>query len=312
VLNDSGWWQRPARTQSERSKPSSIKPRRDVRTLLITGGGGTLATALREACVARGLRAASLTRAQMDICDEHQVTQALQSLKPWAVVNTAGVSKRGLRHPTEAAMHCVDPAILARACATAGLPFVTFSSEAVFDGTSDTPYDESSSSFSMDARGAACARAELNVQREHPSALVIRSSCFIAGLHDRTQFNEALMKLARAEPVAVPPQLMSPTYVPDLAHAALNLLIDAEHGVWHVVNQGAMTWRTVLEAAAAHLGISTHSLSELESVHTAGRNFVLTSRRGCIMPPLEDALVRFTRSAHESLMQVRRAGGANS
>jgi len=105
---------------------------------------------------------------------------------------------------------------------------------------------------------------------------------------------------------------MSPTYVVDLAQAALNLLIDAEQGVWHVVNRGAVTWRAMLERAASQLDISTHSLSELESAHSPGRNFVLTSQRGFITPPLEDALARFARSAHESLAQMRRAGRANS
>ena len=36
---------------------------------------------------------------------------------------------------------------------------------------------------------------------------------------------------------------MSPTYVPDLVHEALNLLIDGGTGLWHVVNPGSLSWR---------------------------------------------------------------------
>ena len=36
--------------------------------------------------------------------------------------------------------------------------------------------------------------------------------------------------------------VISPTYVPDLTHAALDLLIDGEGGLWHLANQGAVSW----------------------------------------------------------------------
>ena len=31
--------------------------------------------------------------------------------------------------------------------------------------------------------------------------------------------------------------MVSPTYVPDLVHASLDLLIDGEHGLWHLANE---------------------------------------------------------------------------
>jgi dTDP-4-dehydrorhamnose reductase len=36
--------------------------------------------------------------------------------------------------------------------------------------------------------------------------------------------------------------LMSPTYVPDLVNAALDLLVDEEKGIWHLCNDGLVSW----------------------------------------------------------------------
>ena len=47
------------------------------------------------------------------------------------------------------------------------------------------------------------------------------------------------------------------TYVPDLAHASLDLLIDGERGLWHLSNGGALTWAEFARRAAAGAGLGT-------------------------------------------------------
>lgn len=50
--------------------------------------------------------------------------------------------------------------------------------------------------------------------------------------------------------------LVSPTYVPDLVHACLDLLIDGESGIWHVYNQGRVTWSQLVRIAAERVGLT--------------------------------------------------------
>lgn len=47
---------------------------------------------------------------------------------------------------------------------------------------------------------------------------------------------------------------VSPTYVPDLVHAALDLLIDDERGIWHLANGGAVTWAELARRGVALMG----------------------------------------------------------
>ena len=51
--------------------------------------------------------------------------------------------------------------------------------------------------------------------------------------------------------------VVSPTYVPDLVHANLDLLLDDARGIWHLANPGAVTWSELALIAARH-GRSKH------------------------------------------------------
>ncbi len=48
---------------------------------------------------------------------------------------------------------------------------------------------------------------------------------------------------------------ISPTYVPDLVHASLDLLIDREAGLWHLASGAALTWDALARRAAERAGL---------------------------------------------------------
>jgi dTDP-4-dehydrorhamnose reductase len=93
---------------------------------------------------------------------------------------------------------------------------------------------------------------------------------------------------------------VSPTYVPDLVNACLDLLIDKESGIWHLTNGEAMSWAELARRACAAAGIDPAGLEERPSAElgmTAPRplNSALTSERGLILPSFGDALARYLR-----------------
>ena len=86
-------------------------------------------------------------------------------------------------------------------------------------------------------------------------------------------------------------ELVSPTYVPDLAHSTLDLLMDGVNGIWHLANQGTVSWYEFAERAARHAGIDTASLVK---AHGGGRGITaLTSERGLILPSFSSAIERY-------------------
>jgi hypothetical protein len=60
---------------------------------------------------------------------------------------------------------------------------------------------------------------------------------------------------AAGQPWRVPTdQRVSPTYLPDLVNASLDLLIDGADGVWHLANDGDASWAELARKSAAALG----------------------------------------------------------
>lgn len=91
---------------------------------------------------------------------------------------------------------------------------------------------------------------------------------------------------------------VSPTYVPDLVHACLDLAIDGEAGVWHLANVGATTWEALARSAARLHGYDDDRvvgvpMSALPLRAPRPPFSALGSARGLLLPRLDDALGRY-------------------
>jgi dTDP-4-dehydrorhamnose reductase len=277
------------------------------RPLLITGASGTLGRAFARLCDQRGLRYRLLTRQQMDIADQAAVSRTVEELNPWAVVNAAGYvrvdeaereSARCLRENTD------GPSILAAACAQRNVQLLTFSSDLVFDGRRRQPYLEGDTVGPLGVYGHSKAKAERRVLELLPTALVVRTSAFF-GAWDHHNFVAVVLKSLRAglRFIAAEDVMVSPTYVPDLVHACLDLIIDRESGVWHLANCGAITWADLARRAAdfAHghaNNIEGRPLATLGWPAPRPAYSVLSSERGSLLPSLDDALSRHFGDPH--------------
>ena len=247
VLQGEGWWQRPDRlvfgpAGRTRSAAGSLAGP----PLLIVGSRGTLGSAFRRVCESRGLATHVVGRAEMDICDPQAIDATIRRVKPWAVINAAGYVRVDAAETERDACwrDNVDGAVnLAASCRRRRLPIVTFSSDLVFDGSTGRPYTEDDTPVPLNVYGAAKAEAERRVLNISSEALVIRTSAFFGPWDDYNFATVALRAVAgRSSFRAAADYTISPTYVPHLVNAVLDLLIDGERGIWHLANDGSVTW----------------------------------------------------------------------
>ena len=334
VLDAPGWWRRPERLwyppvdragrDIERSdhptSPASngsggrARRRREPRPILVTGATGTLGRAFARTCEERGLPYRLLSRRDLDIAEPASIEATLARFRPWAVVNTAGYVRVDDAQAEPARCfreNARGPACLAAACARLDVRLLTFSSDLVFDGAKRGPYVERDPVRPLNVYGQSKAQAEAAVLAALPSALVARTSAFFGPWDAYNFVTLALRELAAGwRFVAADDAVVSPTYVPDLVQASLDLLIDGEGGIWHLANQGAVSWAELTRRAAARAGLDPALVEgrptrELGLAAPRPRYSALGSERGALLPPLDDALARYL--VERALPQAARA-----
>jgi dTDP-4-dehydrorhamnose reductase len=305
LLAEPGWWERASRSPAYAQQGSTITPRTVRTPVLVTGASGTLGRAFVRLCEVRGLCVRAYSRAELDICDAAAIDRVLDDTSAWAVINAAGYVR-----VDDAELDCErcyrenssGAELLASACAARELPLLTFSSDLVFDGLRQTPYVETHDVGPLNVYGLSKARAERAVMRAHAGALIVRTSSFFGPWDEHNFVTVALRTLARGDVFrAIDDIVVSPTYVPDLVNVALDLLIDGEQGLWHLVNDGSLSWAELVRHAARLARVSTARLQpdSWRAFGLAARRpsfSVLSSERGIVMPSLEDALARYVAS----------------
>jgi len=312
TLDAPGWWHRldrlcyPPVTHREQGISSSRrtinKSGNPSRTLLITGATGTLGRAFARICEIRGLPYNLLSRAELDIANRNSVVAALGLYEPWAIINAAGyvrVDAAEAEPETCLRENVTGPECLARECAVRKVPLVTFSSDLVFDGLKKAPYVESDPTAPINVYGKSKAEAEVRVLRQFSEALIIRTGAFF-GPWDRFNFVRAVLdNLSNGKPFfAADDVTISPTYIPDLVNAALDLVIDNEQGIWHIANSAAVTWAEFARLVAWRGGYDS-MLVESRSSRSVGfiarrPSFTpLLSERANFLPSFEQSLEKF-------------------
>jgi dTDP-4-dehydrorhamnose reductase len=313
-----GWWQRPDKLLcgGEGAPMLSLgreRPLGSAPPLLICGSAGSLGRAMMQCCDERNLAYRAVDRSQLDICDLPAVSRLLAEVQPWALINTAGfVRVDEAEHRREQCFrdNAAGAAVLMQAARQLDIPFLTFSSDLVFDGTSQDPLVESSSTRPLNQYGRSKEAAERLVL-EYGKTLCVRTAAFFGSVHGDF-VHDALRSFAAGRRFrAATDVIVSPTYLPDLVGACLDFLIDRESGIFHLVNQGALSWADWARLAARTFEVDCHALEprhamELGWTALRPRFSALTSERSMLMPSLEDAMHRHAHRFRARFMKAMR------
>jgi len=305
VLSQPGWW------HGSTGKAPTRHSRHNKR-LLILGHTGMLGSVIVRRCRERGLDFLALGRADVDIRRPSDVSRAIGACQPWAVVNATGfvdVDRAETDCDECMAVNATGARLVAEACARVGSALVNFSSDLVFDGSTTSPYVESDRVAPLNTYGRSKAALEQSVLECLPDALIIRTSAFIDGNDPRTFSGWVMAAAGRGECIRTTREVVSPTYVPALADALLDLVIDGERGVWHLANAGAITWTDLARRVVEEIG-GDRDLVEEATPDELGRLAVrpaysaLTSQRGTLMPTLDESLDRIFQDRARALAAI--------
>jgi len=303
ILESKGWWEREIRVVYNQDKAKfSERSISQSPPVLIIGNAASLGDAFARACEQRNMVYRHLGKAELDITNRHEVEKVVRDYKPWAIINTDSFLE--LDQAEESCNSCYrqnteGPDNLSYFTGKYGIKLLTFSSDMVFDGEKNDYYLEHDLVSPLNIYGQSNALAEKCVLSNDPSALVIRTGSLFSAWDHQNYVVNVLNKLKAKQLVEAEDDIfISPTYVPDLVHTSLNLLIDNEAGIWHLANSGNISWAALAKEIAKRAG---HNVDVIRPVSSQSMDYkavrpkysALKSKRGMLLPPLHEALNTF-------------------
>ena len=218
------------------------------KTVLITGAGGMLGSdlliQLREKTEG-GYAPIGIHRKECDLPLREPLFQLLTRIKPHIIIHCAAFTQVDVCETQREKAFLANGTVtrnLSEFSAQTGARLIYVSTDYVFDGEKDAPYDEEDPTFPRSVYGLSKREGELAVLTLREKGTIVRTSWLFG--QNGPNFVKTILHKARAEGKlrVVNDQRGCPTYTPDLAEGILALMEKEAPGIFHVCNAGACTW----------------------------------------------------------------------
>lgn len=234
--------------------------------ILVTGAGGQVGSELVSLGRLLGNEVTGLTRPDLDITDREGVNEAIIRHQPDLLINAAAytaVDKAESEQSLAGMINVEGARNIAIACAELDCWLIHFSTDYVFDGRQEAPYDERADVSPLGVYGTTKELGERLIREHAPRHIIIRTSwVFGATGHN---FVKTILRLAneRDELAIVDDQTGGPTEARDIATAALKISDHIESGkiqagTYNFSGAPAVTWygftNAILDRAGSLIG----------------------------------------------------------
>jgi len=222
-----------------------------IHKILITGSNGQLGWELGQLAASYpAFEFILVDRSQLDLSFPETIEKIIHTIKPDCIVNTAAYTAVDKSETEKELAYTVNAtavqelALISKALA---IPFITYSTDYVFDGEATAPYATSRKVDPVNYYGSTKAAGETMAMEANENTIIIRTS-WVFSSHGNN-FVKTMMRLMkeRDQLNIVADQKGRPTYAKDLAIATMNMIDSinagkAIKGVYHFANQGETTW----------------------------------------------------------------------
>ncbi|WP_236639269.1 dTDP-4-dehydrorhamnose reductase [Pelosinus sp. UFO1] len=246
----------------------------------------------------------------LNITNIDAVSCAIAKVKPDVVINAAAYTN------VEKAEEDIDNAFkvnatgaenLALICKKYDSKFIHISTDYVFDGTKDRPYEEFDTHNPLSVYGRSKSCGEKLIEQVGGKYFILRTSWLYG---DGNNFVRTMLRLSKekSEIAVVGDQYGTPTYTKDLCSVIEKLMYTEFYGIYHASNEGSCSWcefaKEIMRVASRKTTIKSLTTAEYpvkakRPMYSVMENRLLKLRGINRMRPWQDALEDYLESSCE-------------
>ena len=215
---------------------------------LITGSNGQLGRSLQDTLKVKGIEYIALSKSDLDISNASRTKALFSELKPGVILNAAAYTnvERAESEQIEAfEINAIGASNVAQASKTIGAKLVHFSTDYVFSGKRNLPWEVSDLAEPTSIYGKSKLAGEIEVSTIYPDGSLIIRTAWLYSKYGKN-FYKTILNLALKDqnPInVVADQFGQPTSAIDLAGLAVSAISkDLPTGIYHGTSSGESSW----------------------------------------------------------------------
>lgn len=279
--------------------------------ILVTGVKGQLGFDCVRELKERGyLNVLGIDKEELDITDEKAVMDFICSYRPDCVMHNAAWTAVDKAEEMESQVYSVNalgPKYIAKACKKVGATMFYISTDYVFDGKGENPFEVDDPKGGLSVYGKTKLAGEEFVKEELMKYFIIRIS-WVFGINGHN-FVKTMLSLADRglkETNVVSDQIGSPTYTYDLSKLMCDMMVTDKYGTYQATNEGFCSWaefaKEIFKIAGIDMKVNPVSTEEYKKLVPAQADRPKNSRMSkkalldagfSLMPTWQNALKRY-------------------
>lgn len=209
--------------------------------ILVTGVTGQLGHDVAEKLTSLGHEVLAPTHVELELTDQVKIIEYFEYNEVEAVIHCAAytaVDKAEAEKDLCERINVAATRALARQCAYLEIPLMYISTDYVFPGTGDTPYEVTDRKGPLQQYGMSKLAGEEMVKSLCKKYFIVRIS-WVFGINGKN-FVKTILRLADTKDKisVVNDQIGSPTYTKDLADLLSSMITTDKYGIYHATNEG--------------------------------------------------------------------------
>ena len=287
--------------------------------ILVTGVKGQLGyDCVRELKVRGYTNVLGIDKETLDITDKEKVLSYIKEYKPDVVMHNAAwtaVDKAEEMKDLVYEVNALGPKYIAEACKAIGAKMVYISTDYVFDGIGDTPFEVDSPKNGLSTYGVSKGQGEDFVTSILDKYFIVRIS-WVFGINGNN-FVKTMLKLAdmgKTKLNVVCDQIGSVTYTYDLSKLLCDMIETDKYGIYHATNEGYISWaefaREIFKLSRKNVIVNEVTTAEYKILVPNQTDRPLNSRMSKVsldkagfkrLPDWKDALKRYLKELGENV-----------